>query len=113
MDRADWQDARRWLRDVATRLSRYMKDYDIGYISAAGQRNFFEATYQQHIALRQPLDGMEQIQRDFETYRKTLQTLMNNMQSTQASAERDGEQRAQAILNRIAARVRANRSRRG
>lgn len=112
-DNADWQDARRWLRDVATRLSRYLKDYDIGFTSAAGQRNLFESTYQQYIAPRLPFDGLEQMQRDFETYRKTLQTLMNNMHSAQQAAERDGEQRAQAILNRIASKVRANRTRRG
>ncbi len=111
-DNADWQDARRWLRDVAARLSRYLKDYDIGFTSAAGQRNLFETTYKQFIAARRPLDGIEQIQRDYETYRRTLQTLLNNMQSAQASAERDGEQRAQGILSRIAVRARATRTKR-
>jgi hypothetical protein len=111
-DNADWQDARRWLRDVAARLSRYIRDYDIGFTSAAGQRNVFEATFKQFIEPRQPFDGVEQMQRDYETYRKTLQTLMNNMQSAQAAAERDGEQRAQRILLRISARARAARTQR-
>lgn len=111
-DNADWQDARRWLRDVAARLSRYMKDCDVGFTSAAGQRNLFETTYQQSIVPRRPVAGLEQLQRDFEAYRKTLQTLLNNMQSAQASAERDGEQRAQSLLNRIAVRARAARAKR-
>jgi hypothetical protein len=111
-ERTEWQEARRWLRDVATRLSRYIKDYDIGITSAAGKRTSFEATYEQCITRQQPVDGIEQLQRDFEAYRKTLQTLMNNMQSAQAAAERDGEQRAQRILGRIAASVRAARAKR-
>ena len=111
-ERTEWQEARRWLRDVATRLSRYIKDYDIGITSAAGKRTSFEATYEQYIARRRPVDGIEQLQRDFESYRKTLQTLMNNMQSAQAAAERDGEQRAQRILGRITASVRSARTKR-
>lgn len=111
-DNADWQDARRWLRDVAARLSRYIRDYDIGFTSAAGQRNVFEATFKQFVEPRQPFDGVEQMQRDFETYRKTLQTLMHNMQSAQAAAERDGEQRAQRVLARIHARARTARTER-
>ena len=63
-----WQDARRWLRDVATRLSRYMREYDVGDTSSAGKKNWFEQTYKQHIVPRRPLDDIEQVQREFEAY---------------------------------------------
>ena len=52
------------------------------------------------------------MQREFETYHKSLQTLLNNMQKAQASAEKDGEQRAQRILSRITVSTRAARAKR-
>jgi hypothetical protein len=52
------------------------------------------------------------MEREFEAYRKTLQSLLNNMQAAQAAAVRDGESRAQQVLSRITARVRAARAKR-
>jgi hypothetical protein len=111
-DKSDWQVARRWLRDVASRLSRCIKDHDMGHTSAAGKRNQFDQTYQQFVAPRIPFDGMDRVQRDFEQYRKSMQTLLNNMQAANVQAGQDGERRAQEILNRLAAKVRASRTRR-
>jgi hypothetical protein len=111
-DKSDWLDARRWLRDASARLSRFIKDYDVGHTSSAGRRNWFEATYQQHVAHRRPFEGMEQAERDYETYRKTLQTLLMNMHAANTAALQDAERRAQGVLSRIGAKVRAARAKR-
>ncbi|HUG89947.1 MAG TPA: hypothetical protein VML55_03880 [Planctomycetaceae bacterium] len=111
-DKSDWQIARRWLRDVATKLSRCIKDHDMGHTSSAGKRNQFEQVYQQWITPRVAFDGLERVQRDFEQHRKTVATLLNNMQVAYSSAAQDGERRAQEILNRLAAKVRTARTRR-
>ena len=105
-DKKEWQDARRWLRDSSTRLWKCVKDHDIGDTSSAGQRKWFEQTYEQFVAPRAQWDGLLQAQRDFETYRKLLQTLQTNMNNAHAMAAIDGERRAQQVLARITAKVR-------
>ncbi|MBL8849713.1 MAG: hypothetical protein JNG89_08510, partial [Planctomycetaceae bacterium] len=49
----------------------------------------------------------------FETHRKTVQNLLLQMNSAQAAATQDGERRAQQVLQRIGAKVRAARAKRG
>jgi hypothetical protein len=110
LDKKEWQDARRWLRDIAARVSRFLKDHHIGMTSAAGKRGSFEAIYQQYIVPRRNFDALIQAERDFEQYRKTMQTLLNNMNAAQTSAVQDGERRAQLVLTRISAKARAARS---
>ncbi|MBL8852128.1 MAG: hypothetical protein JNG89_20815 [Planctomycetaceae bacterium] len=112
-DQNDWQEARRWLRDVASRLGKLIKDHDIGMASAAGRRNNFESIYQQVVVPRRPCEGLDAIQREFETHRKTVQNLLLQMNSAQAAATQDGERRAQQVLQRIGAKVRAARTKRG
>jgi hypothetical protein len=112
IDKNDWQEARRWLRDVAARVSRFLRDHHIGMTSAAGKRGSFEAMHQQYVVPRRPLDGLPLTERDFEQYRKTMQTLLNNMNAAQMSATQDGERRAQQVLSRLGAKVRAARSKR-
>jgi hypothetical protein len=109
LDKKEWQDARRWLRDIAARVSRFLKDHHIGMTSAAGKRGSFEAIYEQYIVPRRNFDGLVQAERDFEQYRKTMQTLLNNMNTAQTSAVQDGERRAQLVLTRISAKARAAR----
>jgi hypothetical protein len=109
LDKHDWQEARRWLRDVAARVARFLKDHHIGLTSAAGKRGSFEAIYEQYVVPRRPFDGLAQAERDFEQYRKTMQTLLNNMNAAQTSAAQDGERRAQQVLTRIGAKVRSSR----
>jgi hypothetical protein len=112
-DKREWQEARRWLRDIVTRLGRAIKDHSIGITSAAGKRNGFEAIYKQHVVPHRPFDGLGQAEREFEAYRKNLQNLLNNMIAVHGTAAQDGDRRAQLILTRITARVRAARSKRG
>ena len=112
LDRKDWTDARRWLRDASAQVSRYIREYDIGAVSSAGGRTRFAEIYRDYIAPRRPFEGLIAVQLEFEQYRKTHQSLLLQMQSTLASAQRDAEQRAQQILGRIASKVRAARTKR-
>jgi hypothetical protein len=110
LDKKDWQDARRWLRDISARISRFLKDHHIGMTSTAGKRGAFEAIYEQYVVPRRQFEGIAQSERDFEQYHKTLQTLLNNMNAAQTTAVQDGERRAQLILQRISAKARAART---
>jgi hypothetical protein len=112
LDKHEWQDARRALRDVASRLSRFLKDHHVGMTSTAGRRGTFEAIYQQYVVPRRNFDGLVQAEREFELYRKTMQTLLNNMNTAQTAAVQEGERRAQQILSRISAKVRSSRTKR-
>ena len=112
-DRSDidaWQEARRWLREAATRLSRFIREYDAGETVYAGKKQWFQQIYDQSIAPKQPINGIEQARGEFEVYRKTLQHLVQSMTSAYQSAKQDGELRAQQVLNQIAAKVSASRS---
>lgn len=111
-DRKDWIDARRWLRIAGDQLGRYIREYDIGAVSGAGGRHRFEELYRNHIQPRRPFAGLAAARLEFEQYRKTHQTLLLQMQAVLANAQRDGEQRAQQLLNRIAAKVRTARGKR-
>ncbi|MBL4885572.1 MAG: hypothetical protein JKY95_13700 [Planctomycetaceae bacterium] len=106
-----WQDARRWLRDMSSRVSRYLKEHDIGMTSNAGNRQRLAQIHQQFITNKTPFEGIKQVQHEFEAYRKLIQNLMQSMSATQASAQVDGVQRAQQVLSQIAAKSRAARTR--
>jgi hypothetical protein len=112
LDKHEWQEARRMLRDVAARLARLLKDHHLGVTSFAGKRDSYVAIYQQYVAPRRPFSGIEQMEREFESYRKSMQTLLNNMNVAQGAAIQDGERRAQQVLTRIAGKVRASRAKR-
>jgi hypothetical protein len=112
LDRNEWQDVRRALRDIAGRLSRFLKDHHLGMTSNAGKRNSYEMIHQQYVVPRRNFEGLVQAERDFEQYRKTMQTLLSNMNTAQSAAMQEGERRAQQILSRVAAKVRAARSKR-
>ncbi len=111
-DKKEWQDTRRWLREALAHVSKYIRAHDIGVTSSAGSRRRFEQIYREFIEPRRPFPGMEAEQLAFEQHRKTTQNLLVQMQTTYASAARDGVQRAQSVLNRIAAKVRAARAKR-
>lgn len=109
-DIADWQDARRFLRDATAKLSRYMKEYDLGVTSSAGRRNWMETNYEEFIRPRKPFPQMDQMLREFESYRKVLQHLVNSMSSAQAFAVTDGETRAKQVLSRVQSSARSSRT---
>ena len=109
LDVTDWVDARRWLRDAASKVHKLVKAHDVGVTSMAGQRTRFETIYEQSIVPRRPIEGLDQIRRDFDSHRKTAQHLLNNMVAANDAAVRDGEGRARRILNRVQAKARTGR----
>ena len=111
-DRKEWQDARRWLRDCAGLASRYIKEADTGVTSMAGNKGRLEQLVQEAKAGRLSPQQMASAQNEIEAHRKTVTNIQNQMQNALQAAGRDGEQRAQQILTRIAAKVRAHRSKR-
>lgn len=111
-DKREWHEARRWLRDATVRLSRFLKDHHIGMTSAIGKRTSYEAIYRQYVAPKHPFEGIDQAAREFEAYRKTLQTLLNNMTAANGSAVQDAERRAQMVLTRISSKLRNARAKR-
>ncbi len=111
-DRKEWQDARRWLRDCAGLASRYIKEADTGVTSMAGSKGRLEQLVQDAKAGRLSPQQMAAAQNEIEAHRKTVVNIQNQMQNALQAAGRDGEQRAQQILTRIAAKVRAHRTKR-
>ena len=89
----DWQEARRWLKDSAAKLVRYIKEHDTGETSNAGKREWFVKTYQQLVVPRRPFKDLVQVQRNFESHRKRLQILQTNMTTALQFATSDGERR--------------------
>jgi hypothetical protein len=108
----DWQEARRWLKDSAAKLTRYIKEHDTGDTSNAGKREWFANTYQQLVAPRRSMENLVQVQRNFESHRKRLQILQTNMTTALQFATSDGERRAQQVLERISRSVRDARAKR-
>ena len=68
--------------------------------------------YQQNIVSRRQFDGLEQAERDFDAYRKSLQTLLTKMGTANSTAVQEGERRAQQIMTRVAAQIRTSREKR-
>jgi len=106
----DWQEARRWLKDSAAKLTRYIKEHDTGDTSNAGKREWFVKTYEQLVVPRRPFPDLIQVQRNFESHRKRLQILQTNMTTALQFATSEGERRAQQVLERIARSVRDKRA---
>lgn len=104
-----WTDARRWLRDSISTLSRSVKEIDVGTTSGAGQRHKFEEIYRKYAVPRKPFAGLAQSVNEFESYKKTVQNVLASAQANIARAGRDAEQRANAVLTRISAKMRSIR----
>jgi len=107
IDQDDWQDARRWIRDASSKVHRCIKAHDIGVTSAAGRRNVIQQTYDQASATQKATGDLSTCLHEIEIYRKELANLFHSMSSALQVANVNGIQRAQRILSRIAARVRA------
>lgn len=110
LDKKDWQDARRWLRDGAAGLSRCIKEIDIGALSGAGQRHRFEDIFNRYVQPRIPFPGLQQAVIDFEMHQKTAQSVLQSAQSALSKGSADGERRANAVLQRIAGKIRQRRN---
>ena len=111
-DQDDWQEARRALRDAATRLARYIKEMDAGETVYAGKKRWFVNIRKSYVIPRKTFDGMESARQEFEVYRSTMQNLVARMQSAYHHARQEGEIRAQQVLNRIATKVSSSKNKR-
>ncbi len=108
-DLQEWADARRWLRDSISVMSRSVKEIDVGTTSGAGRRHRFEEMYRDHVVPRIPFPGLQQAVNEIETYRKILQSVVASAQASLAKAGRDAESRANSVLQRVGAKMRARR----
>jgi hypothetical protein len=106
-DKSDWIEVRRGLKDAAVKLSRYIKEHDVGETSAAGKRDWFQQTYRQYVAPRRLFDGLLPLHREFESYRKRLQVLLCNMNLAHTNTAQESERRAQQVLSRLGSRARS------
>jgi hypothetical protein len=104
-----WTDARRWLRDSISSLSRSVKEIDTGITSGAGQRHKFEEIYRKYVIPKVSFAGVAQSVNEFESYRKTMQNVLSTAQASIAKSGREAESRANAVLTRISAKMRSIR----
>tara|TARA_R110002072_G_scaffold302603_1_gene486604 strand:+ start:47461 stop:48453 length:993 start_codon:yes stop_codon:yes gene_type:complete len=111
-DQDDWQEARRALRDAATRLARYIKEMDAGETSYAGKKRWFVNIRKSYVIPRISFDGIESARLEFEVYRSTMQNLVTRMQAAYHHGRQEGEVRAQQVLNRIATKVASTKNKR-
>ncbi|MBQ18240.1 MAG: hypothetical protein CMJ65_14075 [Planctomycetaceae bacterium] len=109
-DRDDWEDARRWLRNAVSGLSRYIKAFDVGDTRLAGKKDWLQKIYEDCVVVRQPIDNPQAVESEFEFYRKSLMNLESQMSGALSHAGQEGQTRAQGVLAQIAAKVRRNRS---
>ena len=111
-DQDDWQEARRALRDAATRLARYIKEMDAGETSYAGKKRWFVNIRKSYVIPRVMFDGIESARLEFEVYRSAMQNLVTRMQAAYHHGRQEGEVRAQQVLNRIATKVASTKHKR-
>lgn len=105
VDRQNWMDARRWLRDAAGTVSKSIKEIDVGLLSSAGQRNKFADLIERCIQPRIPFPGMKQTAVEFEMHHKAARILLQTAQTAISKGTADGERRANGVLSRIATKI--------
>ena len=111
-DIRQWNDAKRQLRDAASKLSKQARDYELGTVSAAGARNRFEEVHRKYVTTKTPFAGITQVAKEFEQHRKTAQNLLQAMGAANSNAASTGEAKAKQILASIAAKARKARTKR-
>jgi hypothetical protein len=105
-DTRDWLEARRALRDANLRMSVCLKEVDMGDVSSAGQRSYFENIYQQFVVPRMPFENMQQAQVSFSYHRKMVGSLQTGMNNALLNARNNAERPAQKVISRLAAKMR-------
>lgn len=110
-DKDNWEDARRWARDLASKCHREIKQFDIGMTSSAGRRNGIQQIFEQIIEPRRPCNDLEAHHRDFQTYRKDMTNLQRAMTSAAQAASQNGTQRSQRVLSSIQKKIQERRRR--
>jgi hypothetical protein len=105
-DKSDWQEVRRSLKDAATKLSRYVKEHDVGETSAAGKKVWFTEVFHKFVEPKRLCEEIFDLHREFEAYRKRLQLLLQNMGLAHSNVAQEAERRAQQVMSRLTYRAR-------
>lgn len=108
-DVKEWNTVRRLLRDAAANISKQVRAFDIGTVSAAGNRTRLADIYTQFVQPRKPFDNMAAIAHEFEAHRKVCQNLLTSSGSALSGAQRDAEGKARSLLNQIKSKARSKR----
>lgn len=104
-DLEDWREARRFLRDAASRLSKCIKELVAGETTYVGKRQWFEQIYNEFVTTQTAFTGMKEARDEFEYYRRTIQNLCDRMQAAYHHAQHEGINKAQVVLSRISMKV--------
>ena len=110
-DRDEWNDTRRWLRDLQSKCHREVKAFDIGMTSGAGGRHHLENIFSTIIEPRVKSSKLSQYRTEFEKHRKDMVSLQRGMVAIMATSAQNGTQRAQRVLGKIARKIRELRAR--
>lgn len=111
-DKDNWEDARRWVRDLASKCHREIKQFDIGMTSSAGHRSSIQSFYEEIIEPRRPCDQLEAHRRDFQVYLKGMTCLQRAMVAAASAASQNGLQRSQRVLSTLQKKIQERRRRR-
>jgi hypothetical protein len=111
LDKDAWQDARRWIREAASKIHKCIKAHDLGITSAAGRRNIIQERYDQSAENASAVGDFGSCLHDVEVYRREMTNLHNSMGSALQAANTNGIQRAQRVLSRISAQASKKRAR--
>jgi hypothetical protein len=109
-DRDAWDDARRWMRNASTQLSRCQKACDIGDVQSVGKKEWLQNIHDNFVVPRQPIDNPKGIESEFEFYRKMLVNLGNQVNGALSAASSDGLGRGRRVLAEIASKIRRAKS---
>jgi len=110
-DRDAWDDARRWMRNASTQLSRCQKACDVGDTQSVGKKEWLQNIHDNFIVTRQPVDNIQGVVSEFEYFRKLLINLEIQVTGTLSSASTDGLNRGRRVLAEIATKIRRAKSR--
>lgn len=110
-DRDDWNDTRRWLRDLQSKCHREVKAFDIGMTSGAGGRHYLENIFTSIVEPRVKSSKLSQYRTEFEKHRKDMVSLQRGMVAALTTSTQNGTQRAQRVLGKIARKIRELRAR--
>lgn len=106
VDRQQWHDVRRWLREASFSVTRTGKEIDVALLSSVAQRNQFLEIYENFVKPRIPFPKMDQAVADFEAHHKALKIVLQSAQTAIHKGTADGERRANTILNRLDQKIR-------
>lgn len=109
-DRDAWDDARRWMRNSSTQLSRCQKACDVGDTQSVGKREWLQQIHDTYIAPRLGIENAKGIESEFTYFRKLLINLENQLNVALSSASTDALGRANRVLSEIARKIRKAKS---